>query len=209
MDLIEEAPARRRRGQELEDALLDAAWDELLESGYAALTIDAVAARAGTSRTGGLPALADQTRPGARLGGPGGHEGSGGRPDTGTLRGDVIALLKRANETRLGFAAVLSVQLGQYFQETGTGPADLRELMIGDRATALDDIIERAVARGEIDPRRAHAAHRGPAVRPVPAGGPDDAQAGAARDDHGDRGHDLPAPRRAAATGLRHSSASM
>ncbi len=75
-------------------------------------------------------------------------------PDTGTLRGDLIALLQRANETRLGFAAVLSVRLGQYFEETGTGPADLREEMIGDRTTSVQRVIERSIARGEIDPAR-------------------------------------------------------
>jgi AcrR family transcriptional regulator len=40
----------RRRGEALEDALLDAAWDELVEVGYGRFTIDGVAARAGTSR---------------------------------------------------------------------------------------------------------------------------------------------------------------
>ncbi|WP_460358133.1 TetR family transcriptional regulator [Actinoallomurus acanthiterrae] len=37
----------RRRGQELEDALLDAAWEELAEVGYGRFTIEGVAARAG------------------------------------------------------------------------------------------------------------------------------------------------------------------
>jgi len=40
----------RRRGAELEAALLDAAWDELQAVGYAGLTMEAVADRAGTSR---------------------------------------------------------------------------------------------------------------------------------------------------------------
>src|SRR5580658_8726409 len=40
----------RRRGAALEHALLDAAWAELQDVGYAALTIEAVADRAGTSR---------------------------------------------------------------------------------------------------------------------------------------------------------------
>jgi AcrR family transcriptional regulator len=34
----------------LEQALLDAAWAQLVEQGYATFTMDAVAARAGTSR---------------------------------------------------------------------------------------------------------------------------------------------------------------
>jgi AcrR family transcriptional regulator len=40
----------RRRGAELEHAILDAAWVELSEVGYTALTIEAVAKRAGTSK---------------------------------------------------------------------------------------------------------------------------------------------------------------
>jgi AcrR family transcriptional regulator len=38
----------RRRGQELESALLEAAWDELVEFGFANLTMESVAARART-----------------------------------------------------------------------------------------------------------------------------------------------------------------
>src|ERR1700689_58257 len=42
--------ATRRRGATLEHALLDAAWQELQASGYAKLTMERVADRAGTSR---------------------------------------------------------------------------------------------------------------------------------------------------------------
>jgi AcrR family transcriptional regulator len=40
----------RRRGKALEDAVLDAAWSELADGGYASFTMEAVAARAHTSR---------------------------------------------------------------------------------------------------------------------------------------------------------------
>src|SRR3954471_19906591 len=40
----------RRRGEELEHALLTAAWAELIEVGYPKMTIENVAARAGTSK---------------------------------------------------------------------------------------------------------------------------------------------------------------
>lgn len=40
----------RRRGGPLEDAILDAAWAELVEQGYPGLTLEGVAKRAGTSR---------------------------------------------------------------------------------------------------------------------------------------------------------------
>ena len=160
MDLVEqeaveqEAPARRRRGVELEDAILDAAWDQLVQNGYAEFTIDAVAARAGTSRTvvyRRWPTRQELVRAAiARAG----LRDRPATPDTGTLRGDLIALLDIANRTRVGFAAALSVHLGGYFAETGTSLADLREVFLGGSATAMDVIVERAIARGEIDAAR-------------------------------------------------------
>jgi AcrR family transcriptional regulator len=41
---------RRRRGEALESAILDAAWDELMEVGYNRLTMEGVAARAKTNK---------------------------------------------------------------------------------------------------------------------------------------------------------------
>ena len=43
-----ERESRRRRGPQLEAALLEAAWDELIEVGFAVLTMESVAARAHT-----------------------------------------------------------------------------------------------------------------------------------------------------------------
>ncbi|MFT4084469.1 MAG: TetR/AcrR family transcriptional regulator [Nocardioides sp.] len=146
---------RRRRGAELEDALLDAAWDELVAHGYAGLTIDSVAQRAGTSRPviyrrwASKPELvraavdrmlrADPMTP----------------PDTGSLRGDLLAVLRFANEHRVGVMTLLSSYLGGYFQETGTTPADLRATMLRDRPSPMDAVVDRAIERGEVDPVRA------------------------------------------------------
>lgn len=44
------ASPSRRRGAALEDAILGAAWDELSEIGYAAFTVESVAARARTGK---------------------------------------------------------------------------------------------------------------------------------------------------------------
>jgi AcrR family transcriptional regulator len=148
------APTRRRRGQELEDALLEAAWEVLVTRGYGSFTIDAVAERAGTSR----PVLyrrwhnrEDLVLAAIRHGVTGGAMPV---PDTGSLRGDVIALLSQANERHAASAAVAIVQLGTYFQETGTAPAGLRQHLLGDRTTSIETIMQRAVERGEIDPAR-------------------------------------------------------
>jgi hypothetical protein len=75
-------------------------------------------------------------------------------PDTGSLRGDLVALMRGANDRRAGTFALLSSYLGNYFQETGTSPADLRATVLGDAPSPLDDVLERAVARGEADPAR-------------------------------------------------------
>lgn len=151
MDLNEQGSQRRRRGKDLEDALLSATWEEIVASGYSALTFEAVAQRAGTSRSvlyRRWEAKADLVRAAVtrmlRTEAP-------ALPNTGTLRGDLRALLKLSNERNLPGNALLFSYLGGYFRETGTNPRDLRELMLADRRNGLDALFERAIARGEID----------------------------------------------------------
>ncbi len=155
MDLTEaQAPVRRRRGQELEDAILGAAWDALVEGGYAAFTIDAVAERAGTSR----PVLYRRwkTREDLALAAVAHYIARDVRPipDTGTLRDDVISVLVDADEARIAMAAIIVGQLGPYYRETRTSPADLRRQILGERTSVMDTVVRRAVERGEIDPAR-------------------------------------------------------
>ncbi|WP_007513001.1 TetR/AcrR family transcriptional regulator [Pseudofrankia saprophytica] len=142
----------RRRGAVLEEALLEAAWDELAENGYASFTMDAVVQRAGTSRPVLYRRWSDRhelvraavTRALTRA-----HLDM---PDTGSLRGDVLALMREINATRVQLATVLSVHLAGYYQETGTSPADLRELVAAGRENSIDILFTRAAARGEIKP---------------------------------------------------------
>ncbi|WP_029289237.1 TetR/AcrR family transcriptional regulator [Cellulomonas sp. HZM] len=150
MHLEEPDAGRRRRGPALEAALLDATWAELVEVGYGALTLDSVAQRAGTSR----PVIARRwaTKPElvhAAVARVLAHDRTEA-PDTGSLRGDVLALMRRTNETRIASSALLVSYLGGYFIETGTNIADLRRDVFGDRRSGVDDIVDRAVARGEI-----------------------------------------------------------
>ncbi|SPM36305.1 TetR family transcriptional regulator [Mycobacterium rhizamassiliense] len=152
MSLNATGVARRRRGAALEEALLDAAWAELTEHGYDDMTIDAVAVRAGTSR-----AVLYRRWPGkqelvlAALA----HEVEKdvvAVPDTGSLRGDVIALLREANKLRVGLVAALMTRLGGFYQQTGRSLADIRALIQGDRDAILEQIVQRAIDRGEIQP---------------------------------------------------------
>ena len=149
-----EQTVQRRRGAALEEALLGAAWDVLREHGYAGFTLEAVAGRAGTSR----PVIARRwanrhelleatiAHVGVRRDNP--------TPDTGSLRGDLLALLRTYNESRLDLATLMGVQLGGYYQETGRTLADLRDVLTGGHNQALDDVLAAGVERGEADPDR-------------------------------------------------------
>jgi len=154
MNLDREVVSRRRRGAELEAALLDAAWDELVESDYGAFTIDAVAQRAGTSRTVIYRRWATKQELVRAAVAHLGRRDPRPVPDTGSLREDMLAVLRYANANRIDLGVTLVVHLGGYFLETGTGPADLRELLVGESPHAIDQIIERAIERGEVNPDR-------------------------------------------------------
>ncbi|MFE2374315.1 TetR/AcrR family transcriptional regulator [Streptomyces sp. NPDC059398] len=139
----------RRRGPALEKALLDAAWEELTENGYARFTMDAVVQRAGTSppvlyrrwsdRDELVSATIVHTLKQARL----------DIPDTGSLREDVLTLMRNINATRVQLITVMSVHLAGYYQGTGASPGDL---IAAGREGRGDLLFERAVARGEVRP---------------------------------------------------------
>lgn len=157
MTLNDDSPDRvpkRRRGAELEAALLDAAWAELVEAGYDRFTIESVAERANTSRAvlyrrwPGKPELirAAVTRAGARQ--------KTVIPDTGSLRGDVIELMRQANQSRSRVGVQMVLHLGGYYADTGEGIGQLREAFLSHRDNAMDTVLERAIARGEVDRKR-------------------------------------------------------
>ena len=150
MSLKDDAPPQRRRGEALEGALLDAAWAELTKRGYDEFTIDAVATRAGTSRAvlyRRWPSKQDLVV--ATLTQYVKAEFVAA-PDTGSLRGDVIGLLKLANKLRVRLAMLVFTQLGGFYREANTNLAELAAFIQGGRDAMLDEVIERAVARGEI-----------------------------------------------------------
>jgi AcrR family transcriptional regulator len=141
----------RRRGKALEDAVLDAAWSELLGGGYARFTMEAVAARARTSRPvlyRRWPNRADLAIAAIR------HivqRHPVNAPDTGNVRNDLIALLQQFSKNRAAFV-VLSFQMSEYFLETNTSLADLRKSVLQGGHNQLDIVLARGVDHGEIDP---------------------------------------------------------
>ncbi|MFD4194369.1 TetR/AcrR family transcriptional regulator [Amycolatopsis thermoflava] len=143
-------PSRtRRRGAALEDAILQAAADELTESGFAALTMDKVAARAGTNKNAlyrrwpnrlalGVAAYQRLTR-------------SVPVPDTGNLRDDALALLRGANRH---WSSPLGAILRELIAAAGGASELLGQLQdpAEEAAAPWLTILERAAERGEVSP---------------------------------------------------------
>lgn len=142
--------AHRRRGAELDSAILDAGWEQLLDAGYAGFTIDAVAARSASARSvlyrrwpTRLALLEAVIRRRGEI-------DVIDVPDTGTLRGDVLAVLTDFNARRAGTMGLFAALLGAYYDEAGGSPAKLRALFVPDGPSIMSQIAERAVARGEL-----------------------------------------------------------
>ncbi|RLQ04396.1 TetR/AcrR family transcriptional regulator [Micromonospora sp. BL1] len=141
--------SRRRRGEELEQAILRAAAEELRESGYAGMTMDRVADRAGTNKNAiyrrwphraalGVAAyrhLSDAAMP---------------DPDTGTLRGDALEMLRLANET---WSSPHGAVLRGLLAAAADDPELLTLMRERSGADTMDrawiGMLERAAARGE------------------------------------------------------------
>ncbi len=132
----------------MEDAILRAAWEELVTVGYANLTMEGVAARAGTSKTviyRRWRNRAELVIAAMRLHAP---MLSGDVPDTGSVRGDVLALLRRVGqrlaelgpETIFGLLSELvqDADLSSYVQAQQTG------------LDAMMTILKRGAERGEV-----------------------------------------------------------
>jgi AcrR family transcriptional regulator len=143
----------RRRGPELESALLDAAWEELADVGFASLTMESVAARAHTGiavlyrRWANKDQLVLAALEHYRLVHP------VATPDTGSLRDDLIALLTAIGKARAPWTAVAAAAFfSGLLSSTGLSPAQARDKVLGEQPHPPDQIIyRRAHDRGEID----------------------------------------------------------
>lgn len=144
----EPAPTRRR-GAALESAILDAAWEVLVEQGYHGLTFETVAARAGTSK----PVLYRRwpQRDDLLLATLARHWRPLDLPDTGSLRQDALALLRTVNAERARTLILMRIQLADYLRETGTTFSHLRSRVLPvDQPPPFATLVDRAVERGEL-----------------------------------------------------------
>jgi AcrR family transcriptional regulator len=141
----------RRRGEALSAAIFAATLAELSEVGYSRLAMERIAARAGASKASLYKRWSNRAElVVAALQ----HQSPApeSAPDTGNLRGDALALLRHA-------AARLDGVFGQAVRglmaETLIDPdrtASLRPNMFTPRNRLMREILDRAVARGEITP---------------------------------------------------------
>lgn len=145
----------RRRGTALEEAILRAAIDELVASGYGGLTMDRVAERAGTNKS----AIYRRWPSRATLAVAAYRQMSAADqplPDTGSLREDALELLRRANRAWASPA-------GGVLRSLLAGVGDDAELLALIQERAHDagsavwlSVLGRAVARGEARPEALH-----------------------------------------------------
>jgi len=146
--------ATRRRGAELEQAILRAAADELEESGYPGLTMDKVAKRAGTNKNAiyrrwpnraalGVAAYRLLVVANTRV------------PDTGKLRDDVLELLHTTNRDLSPKGDILRGLLSSVGDEPHL-LAQLRDQAVDGATGVWLTILGRAVARGEASPETLH-----------------------------------------------------
>lgn len=144
---------RRRHGKQLESALLDAAWVELAEVGYARLTMASIAIRARTSeavlyrRWPNKDQLVFSAIEHYRNGNP------ITVPDTGALRSDLLAQLTAMSEALAGFFAIAAAAaFSGLLADTGLSPSQARDkVMAAQRLPKVRAIYQRAHDRGEID----------------------------------------------------------
>ncbi|HEY3559854.1 MAG TPA: TetR/AcrR family transcriptional regulator [Kribbella sp.] len=142
----------RRRGAALEAAILRAAVEELQEIGYRDLTMDGVAARAGTAKNviyRRWPSRAALCIAAYREMLPTGADGA---PDTGSLRGDALALLTRANDR---MSSPVGRILRELLGDIHSDPERLRELRDQVAHAGVSHwltVLARAAARGEVGP---------------------------------------------------------
>ena len=143
--------AGRRRGEALENAILEAAWDELAAGGYAALTMEAVAARAQTSR----PVIVRRWPDRAQLALAAIQHLVATHPlavaDLGSIRAEMLSLLRQSRDRGLSTGLVAMLQMGDYLRETGMSPDALKHSLLQGEAGLMDAILARGIARGEVD----------------------------------------------------------
>jgi AcrR family transcriptional regulator len=141
----------RRRGAALESAILEATLADLAEVGYARLSVERVAERAGASKASlyrRWPSKVELVMDAVYHVFP----DPASVPDTGSLRGDLLALLRAVADQLAGPAGQA---LGGVFSDALGDPDKARQVRSyarGNSQVTMREVVRRAVDRGEVDP---------------------------------------------------------
>ena len=142
----------RRRGVRLQDAILDAAWAELVERGYPGLTLEGVAKRAGTSR----PVLYRRwpSRTALATAALGRHIAQNPIvvPDLGSVRDEICLLLRRMSDRARPDVIRLVFDMQRDLADEHSNLADMRAHLRAQivEPDVMQTILGRAIDRGEI-----------------------------------------------------------
>jgi AcrR family transcriptional regulator len=142
------AMGSRRRGKVLEAAIFEVVFQELAETGYVNFSIERVAARAGTSKPviyRRWPTRARLVYAALRASRPG---LSFETPDTGTVRGDVMLILRRIAE--MVDALSPEVIFGLIAELLHESDSSLFAEVHERNAKIMMEILDRGIGRGEI-----------------------------------------------------------
>ncbi len=149
-DTQQEPSARgRRRSDRVHQAILQATVDVLAQAGYRALTIEAIAARAGVGKKTiyrwwpskaalALEALTAHANVHVPF------------RDTGSLSGDLLAYFERSFPALQGESGTLLRGLAAEAQLDANFAQDFQRLFIVPRREALVALLQRGVQRGEL-----------------------------------------------------------
>ena len=145
---------RRRRGVDLERAILEDTWAELVEHGYAGLTMEGAALRAGTSRS----VLARRWPDRFSLAIAAIRHHMAQHPlsvaDSGDLRTELLEYLNRACRRVPVVAVAFSLLASEHSPGTTRSLQELHALLAGGEERVMAAILQRAVGRGEIDSKK-------------------------------------------------------
>ncbi|MFE3258013.1 TetR/AcrR family transcriptional regulator [Nocardia sp. NPDC059091] len=138
------------RGQQRVDAILAATVDLVAERGYPALTMDAVAARANASKA----TIYRRWRNKAELikAALDAHDAQQNAdiPDTGSLRGDLVAVLETLRDKASDQIAAMIEGLIAAMRHDPELAAALREHTENEELSPFHDALHRAIVRGEL-----------------------------------------------------------